>query len=129
MSEEQSLIKLNTGLMQAMQSGTINIDVFSKDITVLDCLVAGTSFYNVKNIDEELKENDKLDLQREPTNEYDEFAIAIYFKEQKIGFIPKIKNESVARLLDAGKKFHAVIKEKNWEGNWLKLSIEVVLND
>jgi len=35
----------------------------------------------------------------------------------------------VARLLDAGKKFHAVIKEKNWEGNWLKLSIEVVLND
>ena len=115
--------------MQAMQSGTINIDVFSKDITVLDCLVAGTSFYNVKSIDEELKVSDKLDLQREPTNEYDEFAIAIYFKEQKIGFIPKIKNESVARLLDAGKKFHAVIKEKNWEGNWLKLSIEVVLND
>ncbi|MEN9447044.1 MAG: hypothetical protein RJA25_334 [Bacteroidota bacterium] len=129
MNNENGIIKLNTGLMQAMQNGAINIDVFSKDITVLDCLVAGTSFYNVKSIETELNENDKLDLQREPSNEYDEFAIAIYYKEQKIGFIPKIKNESVARLLDAGKKFHAVIKTKNWEGNWLKLSIEVVLND
>ena len=112
MNNENGIIKLNTGLMQAMQNGAINIDVFSKDITVLDCLVAGTSFYNVKSIETELNENDKLDLQREPSNEYDEFAIAIYYKEQKIGFIPKIKNESVARLLDAGKKFHAVIKTK-----------------
>lgn len=129
MKEEQSLIKLNKGLIQAIESGSINIDVFSKDITVLDCLVAGTSFYNVNNIDEELKVNDKLDLQREKSNEYDEFAIAIYYKDFKIGFIPKVKNETIARLLDAGKKFHAIIKEKNWEGNWLKLSIEVVLND
>ena len=48
-------------------------------------------------------------LYREPENEYDEWAIAVYLTEDdKIGFISRFKNETIARLMDAGKKFVAI---------------------
>ncbi len=47
----------------------------------------------------------------------------------KIGYIPKTKNEVLARLMDAGKQFYATIHAKEMEGNWLKLEIKVMLKD
>ena len=43
--------------------------------------------------------------------------------------IPRNKNEVIARLLDAGKKFFATIQAKEWEGNWLRIEIKVFLKD
>ena len=39
------------------------------------------------------------------------------------------KNEVIANLMDAGKKFSGKLISKEWEDNWLKLDIEVYLND
>lgn len=125
----QSLIKLNSSLLAALAKGGISINVMPKDILVLECLVAGTSFRKLKEVEPSLLAEVKLELTREPKNEYDNFAIALYFNKQKIGFIPREKNEVIARLLDAGKKFYAVIKAKEWEGNWLKIEIKVYLRD
>jgi len=35
----------------------------------------------------------------------------------------------IANLMDAGKRFSAKLISKEWEGDWLKLDIEVYLND
>ena len=49
---------------------------------------------------------------REPNNEYDQWAIAVHLtREDKIGFITRFKNEALARLMDAGKKFIAVVDD------------------
>jgi len=127
--QSQSLIKVNSSLLAALSKGSISINVMPKDILVLECLVAGTSFRKLKDVEPSLLAEVKLELKREPDNEYDEFAIALYFEKNKIGYIPKDKNEVIARLSDAGKAFYASIKAKEWEGNWLKIEVKVYLKD
>ena len=57
----------------------------------------------------------------------DQFAISLYFKEIKAGYIPKEKNQVIARLMDAGKAFYATIQAKEWEGNWLRLDVKLYM--
>ncbi|MEO6670755.1 MAG: HIRAN domain-containing protein [Ferruginibacter sp.] len=128
-NEQQGLIKVSTGLLAALSSGQLNIDVFKKEILVLECLVAGTSFRKLDTVEPQLTHTVKLDIKREPANEFDKFAVALHYAETKIGYLPKEKNEVIARLMDAGKSFYATIEAKEWEGNWLRLGVRVYLRD
>ena len=84
-----------------------------KQILVLKTGIAGAQF-NIESEEEQaaldsLTPGTELLLYREPENEYDEWAIAVYLTEEdKIGFISRFKNETIARLMDAGKKFVAI---------------------
>lgn len=77
--QNNSLIKISTGLLAAINSGNFSIDVFSKDILVLTCLVAGTSFRKLKDIEPKLEQLVKIDIKREAGNKFDEFAVALFF--------------------------------------------------
>ena len=125
----QDLIKVDAKLLAALSKGGISLDVFSKEILALECLVAGTSFRKLNDVEAALNKEVKLELKREPQNEYDHFAIALHFEKHKIGYIPRDKNEVIARLMDAGKNFFATIQAKEWEGNWLKVEVRVYLKD
>ena len=127
--QNQSLIKGNSGLLSTLSKGGLNISVMPKEILVLKTIVAGTSFRKLKELEPKLTPQTKLEVKREAKNEYDEFAIALHFEKNKVGYIPKDSNEVIARLLDAGKAFFATITEKEWEGNWLKIEISVYLKD
>jgi len=48
---------------------------------------------------------------------------------EKIGYIPRDKNEMMARLMDAGKWFFGKVQKKSWEGAWLKIDVEIYLED
>lgn len=84
-----------------------------KQILVLKTGIAGAQFH-IESEEEQtaldsLSPGTELLLYREPENEYDEWAIAVYLTEEdKIGFISRFKNETIARLMDAGKKFVAI---------------------
>ena len=127
--QNQSLIKVNSGLLSALSKGGISVSILPKDILVLETIVAGTSFRKLKDMEPQLAAKVRLELKREPENEYDTFAIALHFQQTKIGYIPKDCNEVISRLLDAGKAFYATIEAKEWEGNWLKIEIKVYLRD
>jgi len=129
MNNDESLIKVSPGLLSALSKGSLSLNVFPRDILVLECLVAGTSFRKLDNVKDQLRETVELEVKREPQNEFDHFAIALWFQNTKIGYIPKDKNEVLARLMDAGKQFYATISAKEMEGNWLKLEIKVMLKD
>lgn len=96
---------------------------------MLETIVAGTSFRDLTNVHEKLSTEVKIEVKREVENKYDMFAVALYFEKSKIGYLPKTKNETIARLLDAGKSFYVNIVAKEWEGNWLRLEIKVFLKD
>ncbi len=87
-----------------------------KQILVLKTGIAGTQFH-IESEEEQaaldsLVPGTELLLYREPENEYDEWAIAVYLTEDdKIGFISRFKNETIARLMDAGKKFVAITED------------------
>lgn len=129
MDDNQSLIKVNSGLLAALGNGSISINVMPKEILVLECIVAGTSFRKLDEVEAELKSEVKLQVKREAKNKFDEWAVALVFNKTKVGYIPRDKNEVIARLMDAGKQFFAVIAAKEWEGNWLRLEIKVHLKD
>lgn len=106
-----------------MQVGFFQKNVFKKkgvQIKVLETALAGMDFY-IKNEQEKenlenLKPGTELKLYREPENEFDEWAIAVYYKEEDmIGYITRYKNETIARLMDAGKKFIAIVDEEREE--------------
>ena len=128
-NDDQSIIKVNSGLLSALSSGQLNIDVFKKEILVLECMVAGTSFRKLDKVEAELTATVKLDIKREAKNEFDKFAVALHFNDTMVGYIPKDKNEVIARLMDAGKSFYATVEAKEWEGNWLRLDVRVYMKD
>ena len=128
-NDNNSIIKINPGLLEALSKGQLNIDVFKKEIMVLECMVAGTSFRKLDKVEAELLSTVQLEMKREGQNEFDQFAIALHFKEIKIGYIPKDKNQVIARLMDAGKAFYSTIQAKEWEGNWLRLDVKVYMKD
>lgn len=130
MSDEvQSMIIVNSGLLSALGSGQLNIDVFKKEILVLECLVAGTSFRKLDKVEPQLSTTVKLDIKREAKNEFDAFAVALQYGDTKVGYVPKDKNEVIARLMDAGKFFYATVEAKEWEGNWLRLDVKIYMKD
>src|SRR5690349_6648634 len=99
------VIKINPGMMAAMSKGGLNLDVFRREITVLECLISGTSFCDLNEIGPRLEAGCALGAKREPKNEFDPFAVSLWAGKMKVGYIPREKNEVIARLMDAGKQF------------------------
>lgn len=75
--------------------------ITKRKVYLLQCFVAGFKHYRGMELLNEMEVNDLIELRREPDNVYDDFAIALYWQQEKIGFIPADFNETIARLLDA----------------------------
>lgn len=50
----------------------------------------------------ELKPGAKLQLERDIHNPFDPYAVAIYYENTKLGYIPKSQNEDISIFLDMG---------------------------
>lgn len=68
---------------------------------LLQFFVAGFRYYKGMELLGQMNEGDQLELVREPENEYDDCAIALYWNKGKIGFIPRDENALLSRLIDA----------------------------
>ena len=104
---------------EEFHAGFFRKNVFKQEkaqIKVLETAIAGMHFH-VENEEEEknlekLVPGTELKLYREPDNAYDEWAIGVYYGEDDlVGYISRYKNETIARLMDCGKKFTAVVDE------------------
>lgn len=69
---------------------------------LLTTFVAGWSWHDGFNIINLLKPGKKLRLIREADNKHDYNAVAVYFSNTKIGYIPKKDNSKIAKLMDEG---------------------------
>ena len=59
------------------------------------------TYYGV-DVFENLKIGKELHLKAEPENPYDPNAVAIYYENKKLGFIPKDENELIRKFLNLG---------------------------
>lgn len=104
---------------------------FVKEIFLLECQVAGTS--HIDGIDEKtagLNLGSLLGFLREPANPHDPLAILILNQQNtKIGYVPRQRNEVIARLMDGGKLIFGKVESKKISGTWLNISIKVYLRD
>lgn len=67
-----------------------------------DFAISGFIYYEGIDVFEKLKIGSKLNLILEPNNKYDPDAVAIYYKDKKLGFIPKAKNKTISQFLRLG---------------------------
>lgn len=109
--------KLTQEVPQSFRARMYQQDTFRRKehrILVLKTRIAGLK-YHMENEEEQaaldaITPGTELLLYREPENEYDEWAVAVYLTEEhKLGYIFRSKNEVIARLMDAGKKFIGVV--------------------
>ncbi|MCC6683619.1 MAG: HIRAN domain-containing protein [Bacteroidia bacterium] len=79
----------------------VSVLLAKRKVYLLQCFVAGFRHYKGMELLDKMEVNDFIELRREPDNEYDEFAVALYWQQEKIGFLPADFNETIARLIDA----------------------------
>ena len=104
-----------------LRSGFFDKDAFRKkgrSILVLKTGVAGLHYHVDENSEEgrklleALTPGTELKLFRDTDNEHDKWAISVYTSDdQELGYVPRFKNETIARLMDCGKAFHAYVDE------------------
>ena len=64
--------------------------------------IAGFMYYDGVDVFQELKIGTELKLVPEPENKHDEYAVALYYGEHKLGFIPRGTNREIGKLLHFG---------------------------
>lgn len=64
--------------------------------------IAGFGYWEGCLMFQALKVGTKLRLVREAENRFDPYAVAIYFKETKLGYVPRENNALICQLVDLG---------------------------
>lgn len=71
--------------------------------------IAGVQHHRMRNVLDDLEEDQNLQLVLEPTNKYDPNAVRIEFKETMLGFVPMKFSSEVTAMITIGKTLVCVI--------------------
>lgn len=89
--------------------------------------IAGFSYYEGTIAFRKLKIGKKLLMKREPTNTYDKYAIEIYYKDLKLGYVPRQESRKLSLLMEYGfNAFELRIQNINKEAH-PEAQIELIL--
>jgi len=81
-----------------------------KSLMFKEVIVKGTKFENRQKIADLVNPGDILEMRREPENPYDPNAVALLFRGEQVGYIPREIARQIAPLMDEGQKFTAIVK-------------------
>jgi hypothetical protein len=102
----------------------------AKDRSVLiqESPIAGFQFHRGDAIWSSLDVGEALTLVRESSNTHDPDAVAVYFHEEKLGYVPRGENGAIAQMLDRGESLEArisklLVKEDPWERIRITISL------
>ena len=103
---------------------------FSQNIHLTDMVIAGTTHVDgIAKLEPFLTQGMRLPFFRED-NIHDSLAIMVKDGNgNKLGYVPRQQNEILARLMDAGKSLYGVVQSKEFVNKWLKITVQVYLND
>ena len=104
---------------------------FIQELFLMECDIAGTGYVDgIEKICDSLPEEAILTFVREPKNPHDVFAIRIDSANgEKLGYVPRRKNEVLARLMDGGKLLYGKILKKEIVNDWVNIRIKVFMRD
>ncbi|WP_298331123.1 HIRAN domain-containing protein [Asticcacaulis sp.] len=113
------------GLATARTTSTRAAVAPSAPILLLESHVAGTAYYDADRLLNSLTLGQTLILRRQPGNRHDDLAIEVIVPVSgKLGYIPRVHNQPLARLMDAGKTLRAEVLHLSpgkWEKVWLQV--------
>jgi hypothetical protein len=128
------LVKPENSKLIDILKGSGKIDIakpFSHEIFLIEAHIAGTTHIdNMEEIEGEIEIGKRINFYREPNNPHDNRAIVVKDKnDNKLGYVPRDKNEMLSRLMDAGKLLYGIVKTKEKLDEWVKITIEIYLKD
>ncbi len=111
--------------------------VFARDILLMETIINGAMHVeNIHALAAALHVGDRVKLILEPDNPVDARAILVRNeKDEKLGYIPRVKNEVLFHLMDAGKYLYGVVvdgdidEDADDEDTWVQIYIEVYMKD
>ncbi|MEN8175163.1 MAG: HIRAN domain-containing protein [Pseudomonadota bacterium] len=97
-------------------------------IIIQESPLAGFQYHRAEAVWPFLREGEPLQLVREAANPHDLNAVAVYFRNEKLGYVPRRENTAVAQMLDRGQKLDARIVRLRDEANpWRRVRFSVAL--
>ena len=124
----ESILPVTPGLLAILSGVETGIMPFKQEIFLLEIVVAGTTHCKeIERVESAIVPEKVLTMKREPNNQYDEHAIAIYSDYIRIGFVPAEMNLVCSRLMDAGKLFFCRVVSKEWKNKWLKIKANIYM--
>jgi hypothetical protein len=107
-------------------SPTIGAD--NRSVLIQESAIAGFQFHRGDAIWGSLAVGARLSLVREPSNAHDPDAVAVFFKQEMLGYVPRAENRAVAQMLDRGENLKATItKMSEGEDPWERVRFSVSL--
>lgn len=105
-----------------------------KSVYLKDVYIAGSQYHDAAKREAiaALKPGQTLQLKREPDNRFDSSAIAVFTADgrNRLGYIPRHQNRTIARIMDQGVTVTAEIDrispdETPWRRVWIKVREEI----
>ena len=81
-----------------------------RELLIQESPVAGFQYHDGEIVWLRLSAGDSLQLRREADNPYDRRAIAVYWGESKLGYVPRAANTACSQMMDRGERLTARIK-------------------
>lgn len=86
--------------------------MYQRSRHIVDFCIAGFRYWDGAEVAGELQIGDSLELLLEAGNPFDEYAVALLFRDKKVGYIPRAINESISQMLYFGHHiYEAVISQ------------------
>lgn len=89
-------------------------------LLLLETRIAGSHYYQFDLARPQLQPGSPLHLQRQPHNRHDPRAVEVWWRQHKLGYLPRTDNAAIAQLLDRGELLCAEVQglgdpAREWE--------------
>jgi hypothetical protein len=89
--------------------------------------IANYQYHKGQQLEHLFEPGTSFDLKHEPENPFDEDAVAVFYKDKKIGFVPQSSNVPIAQKLKQGRQVRAkVARMLPDEEPWARVHVQVV---
>ncbi|MCP3671442.1 MAG: HIRAN protein [Gammaproteobacteria bacterium] len=100
----------------------------TKRILIQESPIAGIQYHRAEAVWPFLRTGETLHLKREPQNRYDRNAISVWFRNEKLGYVPRRENTTLAQMIDHRQQLEGQIIRLAEDNNpWQRIRISVSL--
>lgn len=126
-------MKTSNGILHKLANGFRNL--FSRNQSNTSCYgqiiyegyISGYQYHRGTQLEHLFNSGTEFLLKHEPENPFDEDAVAVYYEDARIGFIPPTNNVEIVQLLRGGNQLKARIARFEPELEpWERVYVEVL---
>lgn len=89
--------------------------------------VNGLTYYRYGEVANHLTNGVELELRRQKDNPHDSKAVAVFYQEKQVGWVPKAYNEPVARLMDQGNNLRTFVVDHSVNSDYTRrLKVDII---